>query len=141
VPETYPHDNTNLREVASRNDAATRIIAGFSAELPSLADVWRFLEAALADVPALSAEVARLSAEVRDTRLDRADLLAAARSTLAAYADGEDDPLSYIRDELSVRRQLPPNVRGHHDQLPEDAAASAPDPTHRHATHDVRQLR
>jgi hypothetical protein len=112
VPETYPHSNINLREVASRNHAAARIIAGFSAEMPSLADVWRFLEAAIADVPALSAEVSRLSAEVRDTRLDRADLLAAARSTLGAYADGEDDPLCYTRDELSVRGELPPNVRG-----------------------------
>jgi hypothetical protein len=45
--------------------------------------------------------VARLTAELAATRLDRANLLAAIRATLAASADGEADPLAYLRDELS----------------------------------------
>jgi hypothetical protein len=35
-------------------------------------------------------------------RLDRANLLAAIRATLAADAEGEPDPLGYLRDELDT---------------------------------------
>jgi hypothetical protein len=52
-------------------------------------------------------------AELDDTRLDRANLLAAARATIGAYLDGESDPLCYLRDELAVRGQLPPNEGGY----------------------------
>ena len=38
-----------------------------------------------------------------NTRLDRANLLAAARATIAAHHDGEPDPLAYLRDELNVQ--------------------------------------
>jgi predicted DNA-binding ribbon-helix-helix protein len=58
-------------------------------------------------------EVIRLRAELDDTRLDRANLLAAARATIGAYLDGESDPLCYLRDELAVRGQLPPNEGGY----------------------------
>ena len=61
----------------------------------------------------LSVEVIRLRAELDDTRLDRANLLAAARATIGAYLDGESDPLCYLRDELAVRGQLPPNEGGY----------------------------
>jgi hypothetical protein len=33
--------------------------------------------------------------------MDRANLLAAMRAALAAHADGDADPLSYLRDELA----------------------------------------
>ena len=36
-------------------------------------------------------------------RLDRANLAAAGRATIAAYHDGEPDPLSYLRDELHAQ--------------------------------------
>jgi hypothetical protein len=36
-----------------------------------------------------------------------ANLLAAARATLAAVQDGEDRPLIYLRDELDAYGQLP----------------------------------
>jgi hypothetical protein len=35
-------------------------------------------------------------------RLDRANLLAAIRACLAAHADGEPDPLGYLRAELDT---------------------------------------
>jgi hypothetical protein len=54
-------------------------------------------------VPALTAEIARLNAELRAVRLDRANLAAAGRATLAASRDGEPDPLSYLRDELAAQ--------------------------------------
>ena len=102
MPDTFPHVNIDLEETATRNDTARHIVAGFSAEMPTLAEIWRYLEAALRDVPALSAEIARLSADLLNARLDRANLLAAARATIAAYHDGETDPLSYLRDELDA---------------------------------------
>jgi len=83
------------------------MIAGFSAEMPVLAEFWRNLDTALADNLILCTEVTRLSIELADTRMDRANLLAAIRATIAAHADGEPDPLSYIRDELGARQLLP----------------------------------
>jgi hypothetical protein len=104
VPNTLPDSTIDLQEVANRNDAALHIIAGFFTSMPTLADIWRHLESALNDAPALSAEITRLTAELRDTRLDRANLLAAARATLSASLEGESDPLSYLRDELTAPR-------------------------------------
>ena len=101
------HPIVDLQEAVTRNHAARRIVAGFSSALPTLAEIWQHLETALADTPALSAEITRLRAELRDTRLDRANLLAAARAVISAHLDGEPDPLSYIRDELDARGQLP----------------------------------
>lgn len=104
VPNALLDSTIDLQEVASRHDTARHIIAGFSTAMPTLADIWRHLETALDDTPALSAEITRLTAELRDTRLDRANLLAAARATLSATLEGESDPLSYLRDELTAPR-------------------------------------
>ena len=105
--EPTPPPIVDLQEAATRNHAARRVIAGFSTAAPTLAEIWQQLEAALADTAALSAEITRLRAELADTRLDRANLLAAARAVITAYLDGESDPLSYLRDELQARGQLP----------------------------------
>ena len=106
-----PHYRIDLEEIAARNQTARHMIAGFSAEMPVLADFWRHLDTALADNLTLSAEVARLTAELTATRMDRANLLAAIRATLAAHADGEADPLYYLRDELDAR-QMPSQRHG-----------------------------
>ena len=95
-----PNNPADLREISTRNQHARHIIAGFSFALPALADVWRFLDQALTDTLALAAEVIRQRAEIAAIRLDRANLLAAIRATLAAHHDGERDPLAYLRDEL-----------------------------------------
>lgn len=100
MPNTDVPSNINLEEVTTRSETARHIVTGFSMTMPTLTDIWRLLDDALSDVPALSAEVARLSAEVQHTRLDRANLLAASRATIAGYHEGEPDPLSYLRDEL-----------------------------------------
>lgn len=92
-----------------RSHTARHIVARFSTALPTLADIWQYMDSALADAPTLSAEVIRLRAELDETRLDRANLLAAARATISAYLDGEADPLSYLRDELAARGQLLPS--------------------------------
>ena len=58
---------------------------------------------ALADIPLLLAEIDRLGMHATDARLLYANLLAAVRATLAAYAEGEPDHLSYLRDEITPR--------------------------------------
>ena len=63
---------------------------------------------AAADIPVLIAEIHRGRSLLSLTRAEYADLLAAARATLAAHRDGEHDPLYYLRDELAAHGQLPP---------------------------------
>ncbi|MGC9666851.1 hypothetical protein ACNTMW_09885 [Planosporangium sp. 12N6] len=57
---------------------------------------------AVADIPVLLAEVERLASLLTWARTEFANLLAAAYATLAAERDGEADPLSYLRDEVSA---------------------------------------
>ena len=99
-----PYSRTDIEEIAARNEIARHMIAGFAAEMPALAEFWRHLDTALTGNLALAAEVTRLSAELTAARLDRANLLAAIRAALAAHADGESDPLYYLRDELSAHQ-------------------------------------
>jgi hypothetical protein len=107
MPNTSQPANISLEEVTAKNTAARHIVAGFATAMPTLADIWRYLEDAFSDVPSLAAEITRLSAELNDTRLDRANLIAAARATIAAWHDGEPDPLSYLRDELTAHTPHP----------------------------------
>jgi hypothetical protein len=89
-------------EITTRNDIARDIIAGFAAVTPMLAGAWRLIDAALADLPALLADLGRTRSELQAVRLDRANLLAAIQATLAADAEGEPDPLGYLGDELAA---------------------------------------
>jgi hypothetical protein len=98
--------SASFREVTARNDIARDIIAGFAAVTPTLAGAWRIVDTALGDVPAILALLGKARADLEAVRLDRANLLAAIHATLAAWADGEDDPLWYLRDELNAR-QMP----------------------------------
>jgi hypothetical protein len=93
-------NDSSPARVTTRNDIARDIIAGFAAVTPTLAGVFRLIDTALADLPAALAELGRARAELEAVRLDRANLLAAIRATLAADADGDPDPLGYLHDEL-----------------------------------------
>ena len=64
--------------------------------------MWHELDDALTDAATLAAQITRLSADLERTRLEAANLRAAMRATLAAYAEGEQDPLWYLRDELNA---------------------------------------
>ena len=86
--------------ITTRNAIARDIIAGFAAVTPHLAGIWRIIDQALADLPIVLADLCRARAELEAVRLDRANLLAAIRATLGADAEGEPDPLGYLRDEL-----------------------------------------
>jgi hypothetical protein len=94
----------NLHAIYARNDIARRMVAGFASALPAMSGMWQQLERALADVPAMGAVIARLTAQLADTRMDRANLLAAMRASIAAHADGEIDPLWYVRDAIDSAR-------------------------------------
>jgi hypothetical protein len=87
--------------MTARNDIARDIIAGFAAVTPTLTGAFRLIGSALADLPAVLADLGRARAELEAVRLDRANLLAAVRATLSADAEGEPDPLGYLRDELN----------------------------------------
>ncbi|SRR6266487_1384790 len=93
----------NLQEVNARADSAQHIITGFSRAIPDLADLWQQVTHSLSDIPILISEVTRLGSELTSACLDRADLAAAGRATLAAWHDGEPDHLSYLRDELDAQ--------------------------------------
>src|SRR5258708_969372 len=97
---------TDLQEVATRNHIAHEIVTGL---VPG--QIWQYIETALSDVPALIAEIEDLRATIDTSRLNRANLAAAALATIAAHRDGEPDSLSYLRDELTAQgfhlRQLP----------------------------------
>jgi hypothetical protein len=104
---------TASAEITTRNDIARDIIAGFAAVTPTLAGVFRFIDTALADLPAILAELGRARAELEAVRLDRANLLAAIRATLVADAEGKPDPLGYLRDELdSIKAPADTRRRG-----------------------------
>jgi hypothetical protein len=53
----------------------------------------------LADTANLLLYAARLAGQMAAARLEAANLRAAIRAALAAAADGEPDPLAYLRDE------------------------------------------
>ncbi len=91
------HTDADLQEVASRHDGAVSAVST--------------LARALDTIPLLCAEVGRLRARLARTLANLHNLIAAARATLGAQADGEDDALYYLRDELEAQGQLPPQRR------------------------------
>ena len=102
MTNAHPNPEIDLHQISTRNAHARNIIAGFASVLPTLADWWQALTDALADTTTLAAQVTQLSAELDRVRLDRANLRAAMRAALAAHADGEADPMWYLRDELNA---------------------------------------
>ena len=93
MPHVNPNPDIDLQQISTRNTFARHVVAGFAAGWPKLADWWQALDDALADLDALAVHLARL---------DRANLRAAIRAAVAAHADGEPDPLWYLRDELNA---------------------------------------
>jgi len=54
------------QQVTTRNDMARDIIAGFASAAPTLAGVFQFIDSALAEAPALLAELQRSQAELKE---------------------------------------------------------------------------
>jgi hypothetical protein len=111
VPYQPLAERPDLQEAISRNDHARRIVTGFSRATPALADLWQHIDHSLSDVPVLIAVITRMDGQLRAVRLDRANLAAAGRATLAASGDGDPDPLSFLRAELAAQGFLEPRGR------------------------------
>jgi hypothetical protein len=94
-PRHYP--DADLQEIATRHDSATLAMGR--------------LARALDTIPLLCAEAGRLRTRLARTLADLHNLIAAARATLGAHAEGEPDPLYYLRDELDAQGHLPPEHR------------------------------
>ena len=92
ITSNRANPETDLQEVATRHDTATAAMAK--------------LTRALDTIPLLSAEIRRLRRRLATALTDLNNLLAAARATLSAHTDGEEDPLYYRRDELNAQGQL-----------------------------------
>jgi hypothetical protein len=103
VPQPHSTSPINLLEVSTRAEHARHVINGFSVAAPTLADLWRQITEALADIPDLNAEIVSLRARLSTSRIDRANLAAASRVAISAYLNGEPDPLAYLRDELHAQ--------------------------------------
>ena len=93
ITTTEPNDylDADPQEIARCRDSATSAMGT--------------LARALDTIPLLCAEVGRLRARLARTLSDLHNLIAAARATLGAHADGEPDPLYYLRDELDAQGQ------------------------------------
>ncbi|MEU4220828.1 hypothetical protein [Actinoplanes sp. NPDC026623] len=75
---------------------------------PTPVTIWT----AIGDIPVMLAEIDRIARLLTRTRWDFADLLAAARATIAADHDGEPDPLTYLRDAVAEHRAWTPPEDG-----------------------------
>jgi hypothetical protein len=84
--------DTDLQEVANRHGTATAVVDALSRALDT--------------IPLLSVEIARLRRRLAASLNDFNNLLAAVKATLSAHADGEEDPLFYLRDELTAQGHL-----------------------------------
>ena len=103
---------STFSQISTRNDHARHIVAGCASALPALADMWRASTTRSATRSLLVARRSRgFPPSLSATRLDRANLRAAMRATLAAHADGEPDPMWYLRDELDAPESLPADSR------------------------------
>lgn len=108
MPNPIPASGLDLLDASIRNRHACRIVSGCAGAIPALGGLWRPIEGSLSDVPVLISEIIRLRRDLSGARLDRANLAAAARATLAAAGrDTEPDPLWYLRDELAAQGLLP----------------------------------
>ncbi len=140
MPRHAQHQPTNLLEAATRADIAHHIIAGFSTAFPTLADLWRQIDAALADVAALAAEVTRLAPSWPPSGSTAPTSPQPAGPPSPPISTGNPTRSSYLRDELHAQGFSVP-AGGRSDQSPPDAPPRPPDAPLRPAAHGRHQLR
>jgi hypothetical protein len=92
TPDTAHHSDADLQEATTHHDDALRVI--------------RPITDALSIIPPLCVEIRQLRRRLAATLNDWHDLIAAAKATLGAQADGEPDPFYYLRDELEAQGHL-----------------------------------
>jgi hypothetical protein len=88
TPDSTQQPDTDLREATTHHDSALAVIH-------PIAD-------ALNLIPSLCGEIRHLRRRLASSLHDQQDLVAASQATLGAHADGEPDPLYYLRDQLQA---------------------------------------
>lgn len=74
----------------------------------------KYVSITAAEVYYLFSEITRLEQELAAGRLESANRLAAIRAALGAAAEGEHDPLAYLRDQLAEETQTAGYSRSGH---------------------------
>lgn len=93
--------DAELQEAINYHDDATRVI--------------RPITDALKIIPTLCQQIHDLRRRLATALADLHNLIAAAKATLGAHADGEPDPFYYLRDELEAQG----HIRHHNEQRDE----------------------
>src|SRR5262249_34828703 len=92
-----PHDQPHIPQL--QIDAKTVLAAIVRARARTCAECRQPVTSLIAEISHLLGEITRLHAALIRERLTSANLRAAIRAALGAQADGEPDPLAYLRDE------------------------------------------
>jgi len=95
-----PYPDQNLPEIAAGDDEILAAIALELARVHACAQCHGAVPPLIDNIAQLAGEITRLHDAIAAERLTSANLLAAIRAALGAAADGEADPLAYLRDEL-----------------------------------------
>ena len=106
-----PDEVTNRLRDLVNHDAVRADLAAL-AETRRPVDYRAALLAVVLHVPALLGDAERLRLLAVGARREYANLRAAARAALSADAEGEPDPLGYLRDELPATDLTAPTGRG-----------------------------
>jgi hypothetical protein len=95
-----PYPARHIPEIAIDQDQVLATIALELARMYICARCRRAVTPLIDNITQLAEEITRLHDALIAERLTSANLLAAIRAALGAAADGEADPLAYLRDEL-----------------------------------------
>ncbi len=95
-----PYPDRNLPTIATVDDEVLAAIAIELARVQICDQCHATVPPLIDNIAQLAGEITRLHDALISERLTSANLLAAIRAALGAAADGEADPLAYLRDEL-----------------------------------------
>ena len=95
-----PYPARHIPQIAIDEDEVLATIALELARVHICDRCHRAVPPLIDNIAQLAGEITRLHDALITERLTSANLLAAIRAALGAAADGEADPLAYLRDEL-----------------------------------------
>ena len=95
-----PYPDPNLPTITVGDDKVLAAIALELARVQICNQCHGTVPPLIDNIAQLAGEITRLHGALITERLTSANLLAAIRAALGAAADGEADPLAYLRDEL-----------------------------------------
>ena len=93
MPNNAHDPRLDPQEATTRNRTARQIVAGFAATLPALADYWRTIDAALADVRA--GKIGRVPKHLRDAHYAGAKRLGHGKG----YRYSHDSDLGVVKQQ------------------------------------------